>query len=625
MKRVLLYTLVAVSLAVTSCMNDVLDKEPLSLITDATVWEDPVLIDSYLATQYNLTSAMVNDASTYFQGWGAKQFVNGSWGNAIGSEHWGGFLDISNISDEARSNPMSNDLMGVKAGGLNINGGLLEYWEYPYLTIRNLNEFIERVPASPMDADLIKKRVAEARFLRAFNYFHLVKRYGGVPLITKVQNIDDPREELYPARNKEQEIYDYVIAELDAISADFSEAFTYGRASKWAALALKSRVALYAGSIAQFGSVQLDGLVGIPQNLSTDYYQKAYNAANEIINSGLFQLYNADADKIRNFINLFMVKGNKEVIMARKHNLVNALDNGGGAAWGWDFFQSPKPHGWNGGMGNCAYLEMAEEFEHIDGTPGTLDRNAIQQGLWSMEDLWKDKDPRFFATLFTMETPWKQATIEGGSWKDGIIDFHNGLITPDGTILKNSGDAYGGIPAKGNQEHYGDFSAVTGFGVLKYCDENLPPNMHFSNSGVDYQVFRYAEVLLNFAEAAFALNKTGEALSAVNQIRTRAGIAPLGSVTRDNIRHERQVELAFEGHRYWDVRRWRIATTELSRPNSGLKYILDYTTKEYKLEVLDNMDGKNLVPKFHDYNYYLPITLKRTGANSNLVENPGYK
>ena len=92
-------------------------------------------------------------------------------------------------------------------------------------------------------------------------------------------------------------------------------------------------------------------------------------------------------------------------------------------------------------------------------------------------------------------------------------------------------------------------------------------------------MFRYAEILLNYAEAAFELGKPTEALDAINQIRDRAGIALLTSIDREKIRQERKVELAFEGNRYWDLRRWRTAETDLSIPFSGLRFYLNYNTK----------------------------------------------
>lgn len=249
------------------------------------------------------------------------------------------------------------------------------------------------------------------------------------------------------------------------------------------------------GSIAQFGSMQLNDLLGIPQSQASDYYQKAFDASQAIINSGVFQLYDQDSDKSLNFRNIFIKKRNSEVIFAKQHNYVDALA-GGGNTWGYDFCQRPKPHGWNLGMGNTPYLEMAEEFEYIDGKSGKLDRKAIQEGLWSMEELWGNKDPRFLATIYTM----------GSSWRGGIVDFHKGLIGGDGKLYENDGEGYEGINALGDQNiNAGNFG--TGFGVMKYLDENVDIGSTWSNSGTDFIVFRFGEILLNYAEAAFELGK----------------------------------------------------------------------------------------------------------------------
>lgn len=600
MKKILFIFCIGL-ISFTSCQKDVLDKQPLDIISDATVWNDPALIDAYLTQLYAQTSIFSLESPGNNKGdW---------WPDQATSELFNGQFFINEIADESRAGWVwLADCSGWKAGGLNINGGLMEWWEWSYKTIRSLNEFIERVPSSPIDESVRKERIAEARFLRAFNYFAMVKRYGGIPLITKVQNVNDSKETLYPARDSEQKIYDFVISEVDAMINDLDEVpADYGRPGKYAALALKSRAALYAGSIAQFGSIQLNGLLGIPSASANSYYQKSYDAAKSIISGGKFALYNADADKVKNFKNIFLVKHNSEIIFAKQHN---GIANGGVNAWNYDFSQAPKPHAWDAGNKDAPYLEMAEEFEHVDGTPGTLDRTAIQKGLWSMDELWANKDPRFFATIYTMGTSWKGTTV----------DPHNGLLLPDGTILNDG--SYNGVAALGTQKVDNKFN--TSFGVMKLLDETCDNLQGMNRSTTDCTVFRYGEVLLNLAEAAFELGKTSEALDAVNQIRTRAGIATLAAVDREKIRHERKVELAFEGHRYWDLRRWRTAVSVLSVPHSGLRYVLDYTTRKYKLQVIDNVDGETTTPKFYSYNYYFPITLARTGNNKNLVENPGY-
>jgi hypothetical protein len=599
MKKYSFFTILLFSLlSLWSCTEEVLDKKPLDMISDETVWNDKTLINAYLTQCYS---------EMYF-------FANESVGNLWSGDCWFPVFTVSEVSDEAipqwRDAEEALSKWRYKHGNLTINGGLMEYWGYG--TIRKLNEFIERVPTSPIEPETAKVRIAEARFLRAFAYFAMVKRYGGVPLITKVQGLTDPEEELYPARDKEEVVYDFIISEMNEIANDLPEVITgndLGRPSKYAALSLKSRAALYAGSIAQFGQVQLDGIVGIPAAKANTYYQAAYDASNAIMISGKHALYNADADKVTNFKNIFLVETHNEVIFAKRHDDVNAFAGGNG--WNIDFFQCPRPQGWGRGLADGAYLELAEAFEYIDGTPGTLDRTAIQQGLWTTEQLWGNKDPRFFATFYTQDTPWK----------GNKLDFHKGIRLPDGTIRTEG--SYNGIPANGDQDVDG-----TCIGFMKYLNEEhdnmYGTNVNWPDSWQDWQIFRYAEILLNYAEAAFELGKPGDALTAVNQIRDRAGIAPLAVITREKIRHERQVELTFEGHRYWDLRRWRIAVTELSEWWSGIRYILDAETGKYQIRIVEKIDGTSNVPQFRQENYYFPITLARTANNPNLVENPGY-
>ena len=588
-----IYVILITLLTFTSC-NKVLDKEPLDIISDATVWNDQTLIEAYFNQCYVEMYVFDNESPYLLNGSGNYQMM----------------YMINNISDESKAGvTWSNNAYNFKFGNLKIQGGLLEWWETPYKTIRKLNEFIERVPSSPMSTTLIAQRVAEARFLRAFEYFSMVKRYGGVPLITKVQSITDSQDVLYPKRNTEQEVYDYVLSEIDAIVANLPETYgssDYGRPTKYAALALKCRAALYAGSIAQNGTVQKDGLVGITSSLSKTYYQKAYDAAQLVMKSGKYALYNSDANKVTNFKNVFMKEQNVEDIFVRQHDANNkdALGNG----TNYDFFQCPKPNAWGDGNTDCPYLEMIEEFEHVDGTSGKLDRTAIQQGLWTTDELWANKDPRFFATLFTQNT----------SWQGSKIDYHHGILATDGSIVTTG--SYNGILASGPQLK----GNGTGFGVLKYLDESKNNKADYLCSKTDWIVFRYGEILLNCAEAAFELGKESESMDMVNLIRARAGIASLTSIDREKIRHERKVELAFEGHRYWDLRRWRIATSALSRDFTGLRYVLDYQTGKYKLIINTKIDG-SVTPLFAERNYYFPITLTRTGSNPNLVENPGYE
>lgn len=620
----------------SSCKDDLLDKEPLDRFTDAVVWKDPALIDAFLLSQYAYTPVMINDATTVFSSWdGSPSNRDPRSGNlrywfGNSAQTFGPGLTIE-ISDEAKytSGAWAN-VLAEKTFGISAEGGVMEWWENAYYTIRNLNEFIQRVPSSPLSERNKSIRVAEARFLRAFCYFAMVKRYGGVPLLTTVPQLDSPESLLYPTRNTEQELWDFILKETKEITEILPPVQDdYGRANKWAALSLHSRAALFAGSIAKYGKLDANKLTGLPSNLSQSYFQMAYDASKTIIEDGPNKLYTADVRgndleaRVQNFKNIFLVKRNSEIIMAKQHGGKSFDPGGGTSTWSWDICHAPRPSVWGQGNYQAPYLELIEAFDNIDGTSGALDRNYVQSKLWTMDELWKDKDPRFYASIWTNGTPWRDA-VASNFGKD-TINFHQGLITDDGTLLTTFTASYKGMPAVGDQSYFHASTGIsnTGFGIMKYLDPTANNMVWLMESRSDYAIFRLGEIYLNFAEAAFELSKTGEALAKVNDIRNRAGVKELGSITMDKIRKERQVELAFENHRYWDLRRWRQAETKLSRSFSGVQYVLDYKTRKYKVLIHESIDGEHN-PTFHEKNYYFPITVARRGQNTKLEENPGY-
>lgn len=579
MKKI--WYILLIALTINTACEDVLDKEPLGIISDAVVWNDETLINGYLTEIYGEMVFFVNDL--YGNSMYTPQFL---------AKNWFDMCMTINICDEATDAWVYS---GLKYNELTDAGGMYELW--PYDLIRRQNVFLQQMEQSNVSAEFKKQKIAEVRFLRAFTYFSMVKRYGGVPLILKAQNLTDSEDELYPKRNKEVEVYNFVDSEIDAIVNDLPASYSasdLGRPTKYAALALKSRSAMYAASIATWGQVNLDGLDGIPANLAQSFWQTSYEASKAIIESGKFGLYN-------NYQYIFLDENNNEVIFSK---LFNGPDGLSGKGHGWDLYQCPKGYNpWGGGNESSVYLDMVESYEYIDGSPGTLDRTKLTSQLWTMDELWKDRDPRFKASVYTQGTPWMNNQLQ----------FYNGILVNGNIITSGS---YNGTLAKGTSNN-----DRTSFGVLKYLNPTFkqPDN---NASPTDWIVFRYGEILLNFAEAAFELGKTDDALNAVNQIRNRAGIALLTSINRDKIRHERKVELAFENHRFWDLRRWRTAHTDLSRNFSGLRYILDFETKKFKVEVI-NAHGTSL-PNFKQNKYYFPIGRSRIANNPNLVENLGY-
>ncbi len=596
MKRIAI--LIYVSLIVFTSCDDVLDKQPLDLITDATLWSDQVLIDDYLNQCYA-------EMNFYFE-MPYGQDINYLMANR---SH-----DAITLSDEAHCG-WGDEINAPKSDWITISGGIFEWWGYS--TIRKLNIFIERMETLDFPESYLAQRMAEARFLRAFAYFDMVKRYGGIPIITRAQELNDSRDELYRKRDLEDSVYQFIISEIDAIALDLQETYGDGRATKYAALALKSRAAMYAASIAQWGSVQLDGIVGIPSEEASNYWQISYDASKAIISSEKFALYNKSENKVENYRNLFLDENNSEVIFSER------FDGISGKGHIWDMMEVPYSyHVWGKGQNACVYLEMIESYDNIDGTSGVIDRDKISDGhLWTVEELWGKKDPRFKASVYTHGTSWLDAN---GSL---ILDYHDAIEITDGSLLTTG--SFKGILSRSRS-----YGRTTPFGILKYLDEDMAVVHERHYSKTDYIIFRLGEIYLNYAEAAIELGKNDEALWAVNEIRKRAGMPIYNSITRELVRKERKVELAFEGTRYFDVRRWRTAVDDLTKSYHGLRYILDgasmvegqydVNTQKFKIIIVDDVSGLP-IPYFDEKHYYLPISVSRTSNNSNLVENPGYQ
>lgn len=564
------------SLMLLSSCENFLDKDALDRFSENAIWSNKDLIEANLADMYAMTPLFDAD--------------NGD--NAHRIAYLGGEGYLVNGPD--------NWLTGT----LNERGGVAEHWAYG--SIYMLNTFIERINEGPLDKNLIEFRKAEARFLRAYHYFEMVKRYGGVPLILKTQSITSSEEELYVKRNSEKEVYDFIAAECDQLADILPEvADQYGRATKYTALALKSRAMLYAASIAQFGKPLLDGLLGFPQNEAAGYWLKSYEASKKIIDSGKFSLYQKEEDKILNFQQLFLDEKNAETIFAKVYNGKNQV----GHNYDHRFYPEFLSREYGGSM--CPYLDLLEDFDYIDGRDGKIDLEYLKNNLIDLDELLKDKDARFYASII----------YPGAKFRAKSFYAHKGTIVDGKLILTNTevgsykGETWYAVSASLKSKR-------TGFTIRKYVDELIEPQPLPGESDTDYMVYRYGEVLLNMAEAAFELNREEEALKYINMLRERAGVKLRTHLTRDMIRNERNVELTFESHRYWDLRRWRIAVQELSKEKKGIELVFDWDTKKYQITL---KNGDPVKRGFTEKMYYYPITVGRISNNPNLApENPGY-
>lgn len=583
MKR--FFILAVICLFTSSCINDFLDRKPMDIISEDLVWNDENAILAYIAGMYE-------DMQVEPHAW----LIN--WGT------------LGHYTDES----MRCYSWGYPYTPVLDLGGLAQ-WEYE--KVRVVNEFLSKIQSSDVSDDLKKQWIGEAHFIRAFHYFNMVKRYGGVPLIKEAQQYTgDNIEQLKVPRDTEDAVWNFIAEECDLAIEGLPESYNSSdqfRATKYAAAALKSRAMLYAASISKYGKLQLGGLVGVPSDKADTYFESSMSASDIIINSGKFSLYNKDADKATNFQQLFLDKTmHSEAIFVKAYS---APDKG----HDFDYAMAATSYKIDWGCNTNPTLELVEAFEYTDGTSGELkivDDKGNPIKYDNADDIFKNKDPRFFASILYPNAPWQGGTN---------VELRRGVIRSDGTKEEASAltDKFTEDPSittsgKDGMVLQGD-NTRTGFFIKKFMD---PSNrLEAGYSETNFMVFRYAEILLNYAEAAYELGKKDLALDRLNEVRDRAGIKRKESIVLEDIRHERRVELAFENLRYWDLVRWRTATKVMNNTTFGaLIPWLDYKTGKYIFEKGENL--LNLSKTFLDKQYYLPIP--GIEQNDLLIQNPGY-
>lgn len=607
---------VALSTFICSSCEDYLNREDTSgFITNDQIWENSKAIDAVLVNLYD--GGLRLDE---FDDWYTDK-----------ANH----LNPTSLSDEAQGS-YQKDPAFSNANTVYTYGDYLfeDKFSDRYVHIRRANEFLLNLQSTDVVDDEAKKAYnAEVRFVRAMEYFGLIKRYGGVPLLKEPQEFNPGDfSALQIPRNTEKECYDFLIEECKEISEflpDSRPGEAKYRATKGAALALLSRAALYAGSIAKYGTVQIDGLVGIPDDQAIHYFTESYHASKAIFDLN-YQLYDVNPDKAQNFYDLFSkaVNGNNgEYIFQKQYSL------SGGKAHSWDKMSAPFSYrggGW--GCGMAPTLEMVEEFEYIDGSEGKLvllEADGVTPKRYDdLFDLFEGKDPRLFGSVYVPGSPLKGTKVE---WQRGIVGKdgkrYQAFNQPDkDNTVTVDGKAYTASGKDGGAD-VGDASK-TSFYQRKFFDETQT-NMDMNKSETPWVVFRLGEIYLNLAEACVEIGgKEQEALDAVNAIRDRAGIKSLDAISLDKVRHERKVELAFEKHRFWDMKRWRIAHLDVA--NGGLTNFRGtalypwYNVSDGKYTFTTGNPPKQL-RSFLQRNYYVRLNNTDISTNPKLIQNPDYE
>ena len=607
--------------------DDWLQREPKDMLTDDQVWKDPVLIQSLIANYYDRLPSL-----------------SGVFNSQVSSEYddamWSGHVDQNGRNDFAFSNSYGRYWDPQQAPNN-------AYQNSSYVFIRDINLTLEKMDrlSGNLKEEVKKQFNAELRFIRAFVYFELVKRMGGVPLVTEqlIYDYSGNATSLQIARAKESEVYDFIYNEIQAIKDNFVETeASRTRANKFVALALQSRAMLYAGSIAKYNNLMPNpislpgGEVGIPADRATDYYQKSLAASQAIMASSNYALHNtAGTPKGENFYKLFMDEKSKEMIFAKD-------------------FATGKVHGFTydnvvrsfrsdieGSSMISPSLSLVESFDYLDGSKGTLrdkDANGNYIPYNSIAEIFANKDGRLYGTVVYPGSIFRGQPVD---IQAGVAEWINGAYTlrvgslgsvfGDG-IKVGDGKKLTGFDGPRDNDQY---VSNTGFYLRKYVSENAQDGVRPSLASNWWTWFRLGEIYLNAAEAAFELGNP-IARDYINTLREVHGGFPANSIatlTTDIIRNERRIELAFEDHRFFDLKRWRIAhlvwNGSETDPNAVVWGLYPYRV----VRPGHPDDGKYIFHRvrptrfrrarfFQMFNYYSSIDPLVINNNPKIIQNP---
>ncbi len=502
--------------------------------------------------------------------------------------------------------------------------GVQTYWNWS--GIRSINSFIDIVNDAKergvINEEARKAYVAEARFVRAYCYFIMVRSYGGVPIITEVL---DPyydgkgNEELFKfaTRATEKETWDFVMTELDAVAADLGETpVTEFRAGKYAALGLKARAALYAASVSKYWAKQ--GAIDtkykavaskktyMEPSYASDYYNQCIAACEAIIGSGRFALYGANpanvAEAVKNLGEMFLTKKNSEFIFG-----VSLNDGVSSSGSNFDVYNSPSQTvTGNSSCGKYSVtIDFVDKFDYYDAMGGAVDgtiktRNDGKEDEYfnatlsrfpaekdnidytrydNISDPFQNKDARFQAWILYPDAQFRGQTIK----------LQGGLIHSNGSVnLWNDGSetigdktyyAFGGptgvISGFFNYENkMAGNTITTGFGLRKFLD---PTSFQLYHKTFWYDI-RFAEILLSYCEAVVENNVSAKVATAqkyLNDIRHRAAFTDNVDLTIENVLHQRELEFAFEGDQLYTLHRRRSMYNKRNDPElAGTKHAL---------------------------------------------------
>jgi hypothetical protein len=581
------------------------------------------------------------------------------------------------------------------------------YWSRAFNLLRDANRLLETLPEykANFSTAIYNHYLGEGYFARAMVFYALAKRYGGMPLVLEVLKYpENPAEALETPRATEEETWNQALADFDAAAGLLSETSPVrGYANKYVALGFKSEAMLFAGCVAKYNritgfgqktNVRVIGFEpGTAAAASAKYFREAYNAAREVMKSNRYSLYRkkwAAGDpeaQYQNMVDLFSDLSSPENIYIKEYSYPDLVH-------GYDAYNVPRQSmGGNGySAENCPTLDFVELFDGLDKNPdGTI--RVFDDGnkyllFDKVTDIFRNAEPRLRAYVIFPGDVFKGEEIEirrgiyTGEASQGIPPLMTRNGTTDynfsGSVNYTQVDAYTGtgsftgkalfLSANGTTHETvtlddgtvmnasgksGPFSsdqtgAMTGFTIRKWLNPDMPQSLVLEGrSEQPFVLMRYAEILLNAAEAAAELKLAGQAApagedfiqtayEAVRDIRDRAGANPLvssaeleGETGLKVIRKERQKELAYENKNLWDIRRWRTQHSDVLNgftQSDGAYYrglYPFYSTKAKKYFFDARFEESNKRFRITEQEYYLAIPGGEVSKSPVIDQQPG--
>lgn len=580
MKKIKFYiTCLSCCVLTTACQKDFLDgTKPENKISDADVWKSPELAGKVIDGAYNALP------------------TGHAWFMMMSATDEGMFQynDLGTPYTHATVTPLNLGNFSVYAWA----GGQSDWsWDAVYRNIRNINTAITNLDQVPYKNEADRSRAkGDAYFLRGYSYYMLMAQFGGVVLYDKP--VDFGSDYTIP-RNTFEETVNFIVADLDK-AIGYYDAFEVGniktRADKGVAMAAKAKVLLYAASdlhnSAKNGAITSGyahpELIGYTGGDAAARWKAAKDAAKAVIDLNKYSLHQGNTNISRNFEEIFLTRTSEDMF-------IKYVDQQGPVSYYWgrtpNYMSTP---GYGGSATNAVLGNLVDAFEMKDGSK--FDWNNSQQKA----NPYANRDPRLYASVLYEGADWFERSstsnkVRVGKWPDGNV-------APDALFTNYWMRKYIDV-TKGVD--------IVGWDASKYA---CPPWVRM----------RYAEVLLNYAEACIELGEDAEARTYINMVRARAGMPAVtesGDALKQRYRNERRVEFAFEEQRFFDVRRWLIGS-QSSEDGTGVD--VEYPTQgsfsnpTYKKMVADG--GR----KWDNKEYFIPITTDELNKNTALIQNPGY-